>query len=88
MPYRFPSNRTGKDIHVGLAAKVVVTEICWVCRLGSYDREVCVYVRVHVCVVCMCSEFPQGLQFILGQDSILSWPVGQVLFLLDLSFPL
>lgn len=46
------------------------------------------YVRVHVCIVCMCSEFPQGLQFIIGQDSILSWPVGQVLFLLDLSFPL
>lgn len=88
MPYRFPSSRTGKYIHVGLAAKVVVTEICWVCRLGSYDREVCVYVCAHVCIVCMCSEFPQGLQFIIGQDSILSWPVGQVLFLLDLRFPL
>lgn len=59
MPYRFPSNRTGKDTHIGLAAKVIVTEICWVCRLGSYDGEVCVYVRVHVRVVCVCVQnFP------------------------------
>lgn len=59
MPYRFPSNRTGKDTHIGLAAKVIVTEICWVCRLGSYDREVCVCVCMFMLCVCV-QNFPRA----------------------------
>lgn len=34
MPYRLPRNRPGEDTHIGLIAKVVVAEICWVCRVG------------------------------------------------------
>jgi hypothetical protein len=34
MPHRFPRNRTGEDAHIGLIAKVVVAEICWVGRVG------------------------------------------------------
>lgn len=34
MPYRFPRNRTGEDTYIGLIAKDVVAEICWIGRVG------------------------------------------------------
>lgn len=33
VPYRFPSNRTGKGTHIGLLVEVGMAEVCWVCRV-------------------------------------------------------